>query len=66
MIAAAGTGGTLTLADLYANAASFNDVVGGSNGFCRGNYICTAVPGYDGPTGLGTPRGLAAFSVPGQ
>lgn len=27
-------------------------------------YECTAGPGYDGPTGLGTPDGLGAFSVP--
>src|SRR6266436_1267855 len=36
------------------------DVVSGSNGNC-GNYICNAGPGYDGPTGLGTPNGTGAF-----
>jgi len=24
-------------------------------------YLCTAGPGYDGPTGLGTPNGIGAF-----
>jgi len=38
-----------------------NDVVSGSNGSCGGSYLCTAVTGYDGPTGLGTPIGTAAF-----
>ncbi|WP_194892055.1 hypothetical protein [Catenulispora pinisilvae] len=28
---------------------------------CGGDYQCDAVAGYDGPTGLGTPNGLAAF-----
>jgi hypothetical protein len=34
----------------------FNDVTTGSQGAC-GNYLCTAGPGYDGPTGNGTPWG---------
>jgi hypothetical protein len=50
---------------LYAHASGLNDVVGGNNSSggmdCGGDYQCTAVAGYDGPTGLGTPNGLAAF-----
>ncbi|MEU9977783.1 carboxypeptidase regulatory-like domain-containing protein [Streptomyces sp. NPDC051014] len=38
-----------------------NDVTAGSNGTCDVAYLCAAGPGYDGPTGLGTPSGLAAF-----
>ncbi|MBY8881481.1 S53 family peptidase [Actinacidiphila acidipaludis] len=46
----------------YTHAADLNDVVGGANGpDCGGDYQCNAVPGYDGPTGNGTPRGIAAF-----
>lgn len=31
------------------------------------NTICNAAPGYDGPTGVGTPIGLSAFQpVPGE
>jgi hypothetical protein len=44
----------------YANAAWLNDVTSGSNGSC-GTYLCNARPGYDGPTGLGTPSGTNAF-----
>jgi subtilase family serine protease len=46
----------------YAHTAQLHDVVGGSNGSCSPAYFCTAVSGYDGPTGLGTPSGIAAFS----
>jgi hypothetical protein len=37
------------------------DITSGSNGTCDTAYLCTAGAGYDGPTGLGTPSGLAAF-----
>lgn len=47
--------------DPYAHAGNLNDVVSGSNGSCGGTYFCTSGPGYDGPTGLGTPNGSAAF-----
>ena len=45
----------------YAHPAALHDVTSGSNGTC-GTYLCTAGPGYDGPTGLGTPNGTAAFA----
>ena len=40
--------------------ARFNDVTSGSTADC-GNFLCEAGPGYDGPTGLGTPNGIAGF-----
>jgi hypothetical protein len=44
----------------YANRTDFYDVTTGSNGTCGGApYLCTAEVGYDGPTGLGTPDGVA-------
>ncbi|HMA35301.1 MAG TPA: S53 family peptidase [Chloroflexia bacterium] len=46
---------------LYSHAGSLYDVTSGSNGSCGGSYLCTAGPGYDGPTGLGTPNGLGGF-----
>jgi len=46
----------------YASPASLNDVTTGNNGACSPAYLCTAGTGYDGPTGLGTPNGLAAFT----
>jgi subtilase family serine protease len=45
----------------YAHRQYLNDVTSGSNGTCGGSYLCTAVKGYDGPTGWGTPDGIGAF-----
>jgi len=47
----------------YAHAGSLHDVTSGSNGTCSPAYLCTGVPGYDGPTGLGTPNGLGGFAA---
>jgi hypothetical protein len=47
---------------LYRARSGLFDVIGGSNGSCGGSYLCTGVPGYDGPTGLGSPDGLRAFT----
>lgn len=44
----------------YAHRANLFDVTRGSNGSC-GAPLCTAGTGWDGPTGLGTPNGTAAF-----
>jgi N-acetylneuraminic acid mutarotase len=49
----------------YEQSGALNDVTQGNNGNCDPSYLCTAGPGYDGPTGLGTPNGLAAFKVLG-
>ncbi|GAB2699777.1 S53 family peptidase [Kitasatospora kifunensis] len=49
-------------ADAYAHPSALNDVTSGSTASCTPSYLCTAGPGYDGPTGLGTPNGLAAFT----
>ncbi|GAB3989403.1 hypothetical protein GCM10029978_114420 [Actinoallomurus acanthiterrae] len=45
----------------YAHPGDLNDVTSGSNGSCTPAYLCTAGSGYDGPTGLGTPKGVGAF-----
>ena len=59
--ALAGNEASLTYAQsVYANASKLNDVTSGSNGSC-GTYICNSGVGYDGPTGNGTPNGVAAF-----
>jgi subtilase family serine protease len=56
------TGHTPNGADsIYAHIGSLNDVTSGTNGSCGGTYFCTAQPGYDGPTGNGTPNGTGAF-----
>jgi hypothetical protein len=48
---------------LFGNGSNLHDVTSGANGRCRGapNYFCNAGSGYDGPTGLGTPKGGGAF-----
>ncbi|OIJ97666.1 S53 family peptidase [Streptomyces monashensis] len=46
-----------------AGTSALNDVTSGSNGTCSTSYFCTAGPGYDGPTGWGTPEGISAFSA---
>ena len=43
----------------YSNSTQFFDAVGGTNGTCSPSYLCTAVGGYDGPTGIGSPNGSA-------
>ncbi|MEU2712955.1 S53 family peptidase [Streptomyces sp. NPDC007205] len=45
----------------YAHPDKLNDVTDGTNGSCS-DYQCKAGKGYDGPTGLGTPNGVAAFT----
>jgi subtilase family serine protease len=45
----------------YSHLAALFDVTSGSNGACGGSYLCSAVKGYDGPTGNGTPNGIGAF-----
>jgi hypothetical protein len=49
----------------YAHTSNLNDVTSGNNGSC-GAPICTAGSGWDGPTGLGTPNGVSAFSASGS
>jgi len=57
------TAGTYPSLYPYQHTSSLFDVTSGSNGTCSPAYLCTAGPGYDGPTGWGTPRGTAAFTL---
>jgi hypothetical protein len=55
---------------LYEEAAQngtgvLDNVVSGSNGSC-GTYLCNAGPGYNGPTGLGSPYGAPVVLPPAQ
>jgi hypothetical protein len=55
-------GGTVNYASsIYSQSSTLTDIVSGSNGSCNVAYFCNAQPGYDGPTGLGTPNGNSAF-----
>jgi subtilase family serine protease len=42
---------------LYEHSQELLDVVAGTNGGCGDDYLCTARPGCDAPTGAGTPCG---------
>jgi subtilase family serine protease len=44
----------------YKRASDLYDITSGSNGDC-GPPLCDAGPGWDGPTGMGTPNGVAGF-----
>jgi hypothetical protein len=67
--ALAGNAATLHPGDEYDHPGALFDVTAGTNDFhepasglhCGGDYLCVAKPGYDGPTGLGTPDGTGAF-----
>jgi hypothetical protein len=50
----------------YAHTTAFYDVTSGTNGSCGGTYLCTAVAGYDGPTGIGTPNGAVLATLSGN
>jgi hypothetical protein len=58
-------GGVVTYgSNPYDTSNSTFDVTSGSNAGRRGcspSYLCTALSGYDGPTGLGTPNGSSGF-----
>ncbi len=60
VFALAGSGSADPVADLYSHASSLNDITLGGNGSC-GAPLCVAGPGWDGPTGLGSPKGTGAF-----
>ena len=60
VFALAGNEASITPAYPYSHTHNLYDVKQGSNGSC-GTYICEAKKGYDGPTGLGTPKGIGAF-----
>jgi PKD repeat protein len=46
----------------YLHLNGWDDVTSGTNSHhCGSGYLCQAVVGYDGPTGLGTPIGASGF-----
>ncbi|MEU2251223.1 carboxypeptidase regulatory-like domain-containing protein [Streptomyces sp. NPDC019224] len=63
MYALAGTPtpGTYPASYPYAAKDRFTDVTAGANGPC-GTRLCEAGAGWDGPTGLGTPYGVAGLT----
>ncbi|MGW2970434.1 S53 family peptidase [Streptomyces mirabilis] len=61
-LAGAPSSGSYPASFPYAHTSALYDVTSGSNGSCGGSYLCTGTTGYDGPSGLGTPNGAAAFT----
>jgi hypothetical protein len=61
MYALAGNAGSTPAQDIYTHTANFFDVTSGNDGTCSPAYLCTAETGYDGPTGIGTPNGIAGL-----
>lgn len=46
----------------YASTSDLYDITTGlATGTCSPHYLCKAAKGYDGPTGLGTPKGIGAY-----
>jgi hypothetical protein len=68
------TAGSYPASHLYADPGDLNDVTSGNNDVTEttcpaGSLLCNGKVGYDGPTGLGTPNGIVAFTnatVPGK
>jgi MYXO-CTERM domain-containing protein len=57
-----------SIATLYGKSGDFNDVTTGNNdpsGTCPNTIDCNAAPGWDGPTGLGTPNAALLAGVDG-
>ena len=50
-----------TAASLYAPGLAVHDVTAGSNGRCLHKVLCTSGQGWDGPTGVGSPAGVAGW-----
>ncbi|MGH3404642.1 MAG: putative Ig domain-containing protein [Streptosporangiaceae bacterium] len=65
MYALAGNAGSTPADDIYTHTGDFFDVTTGNNGSCSPAYLCTAETGYDGPTGIGTPDGIAGLVTGG-
>jgi hypothetical protein len=65
----AGNAATIKPGFEYAHRGSLFDITTGNNDLtftgggaeCGHDYLCMAKPGYDAPTGLGTPDGIGAF-----
>jgi hypothetical protein len=57
--------GTVPASYLYDHPGALNAITSGSAGSCSPSYLCTAGAGYNGPAGMGTAAGVAAFGTTG-
>jgi Ricin-type beta-trefoil lectin domain len=70
-LAGTSAAGTYPAAYPYSHPGSLNDVASGNNlapsqAGCTPTSLCTAGTGYDGPSGLGSPRGTLSFTAAGS
>jgi subtilase family serine protease len=62
MIASSNGTGVFGADRLYQHPLAFNAITSGETTNCNPvTYLCAAMPGYNGPTGLGSPIGPASF-----
>jgi hypothetical protein len=62
-----GNAGATPADDIYTHTSDFYDVTSGKDASsCSPAYLCTAETGYDGPTGIGTPDGIAGLETGGS
>jgi hypothetical protein len=56
--------GTYPASYPYLHPSGFQHITGGANGTCEPyrQYLCTAVAGYNGPAGVGSPNGLSGLA----
>ena len=53
----------VTLPYEHASAATLHDIISGNNCLSGGQAHCSALSGFDTPSGLGSPKGVAAFQA---
>ena len=55
-------GSYTTPGNAYPYDTGLNDITSGSTGTCTLTDMCNAAPGYDGPTGVGTPSSILSLT----
>ena len=63
MFALAGNAGATPAQDIYQHTGDFYDITSGLDGICFPVYLCTAGTGFDGPSGIGSPNGIAGLQA---
>jgi Ricin-type beta-trefoil lectin domain len=58
-------GGYINTGTAYPYLDGLNDVTSGSTGSCSTAALCTGGPGWDGPTGLGSPASTVSLTAAG-
>jgi hypothetical protein len=59
-------GSYTTPGNAYTYPEGLNNITSGNDGTCAITYECTAGPGYNGPTGLGSPNTALSLTTTGE